>query len=78
MVVTMEDNIWVLFNRESDTHEEQKCLFKKGSEKKTLVVFVTSVIKFNMESLIAFTQLGEQVYVKEKLMSLSRIRLIIL
>jgi len=78
MVVTMEDNIWVLFNRESDTHEEQKRLLKKGSEKKTLVVFVTSVIKFNMESLIAFTQLGEQVYVKEKLMSLSRICLIIL
>lgn len=58
MVVTMEDNIWVLFNRESDTYEVQKCLLKKGSEKKTLVVFVTSVIRFNMESLIAFTQLG--------------------
>ena len=78
MVVTMENNIWVLFNRESDTYEVQKCLLKKGSEKKTLIVFVTSAIKFNMESLIAFTQLGEQIYVKEKPMELSRICLIIL
>lgn len=78
MVVTMEDNIRVLFNRESDTYEVQKRLLKKGSEKKTLVVFVTSVIKFNMESLIAFTQLGRRVYVKEKPMSLSRICPIIL
>lgn len=51
---------------------------QKGSEKKTLIVFVTNAIKFNMESLIAFTQLGEQIYVKEKPMSLSRICLIIL
>ena len=78
MVVTMEDNIWVLFIRESDTYEVQKCLLKKGSEKKTLIVFVNCALKFNMESLIAFTQLGEQIYVKEKPMELSRICLIIL
>lgn len=77
MVVTMEDNIWVLFNRESDTYEVQKCLLKKVGEKKTLVVFVTSVIRFNMEP-DCTTQLGGAVYVKEKPMSLSRICLIIL